>query len=125
MILGVVETLLDDPAMDADTAASFLGKMQKQSQLLSMLVTDLLQLARLEASDSRLRKEILDLRVIADEVDQLLATRPEAANLDVALEIADDVMMVEGDREALRQMVTNLVDNALKYTSTGGRVVAR
>jgi len=121
-IRGLAETLMDDPGMDAETHRGFLGKVRDQAARLSGLVGDLLTLSRVESGEGALERELLDFR---DPVrDSIRALQPAVEKKGLAFEagIAEAPLTVHGDREALRQVADNLLDNAVKYTPAGGRV---
>lgn len=124
-ICGLTETLLDDEHMDPPTTHRFLEKIQKQSERLATLVRDLLTLSRVESEEASLERLLLDLREPVRESFKGLAAAGEEKALVLALEVPDGQVVVHGDRELLRQLVDNLVDNAIKYTRQGGRICVR
>lgn len=124
-IRGLVETLIDDPSMERDTHDRFIEKIRDQSTRLGNLVSDLLTLSRLESGPGGLRFESMDLR---DTVAESCRTQLHAAETKrVALHsgLPDRPVTIEGDSEAMRELVDNLVSNAVKYTPSGGRVDVR
>ena len=124
-ICGLIETLIDDDEMEPGTQRRFLEKVQNQSNRLTTLVRDLLTLSRVESEDASLERARIDLRdPLRDSIRHLLAAGEEKG-LVIESEIPEDAVPVLGDREALRQVVDNLLDNALKYTPAGGRVWVR
>ena len=123
-IHGYVETLIESEEMDLETRARFLHKVRAQSSRLSALVSDLLTLSRIESSVEA-PDQILDLRQPVDEVLSLLRPTGEARGLELIAECPDRPVTVRGEEEAIRQALSNLVDNALKYSATGGRVLVR
>lgn len=124
-IRGLVETLIDDKEMDAKTHDRFLAKIRDQSSRLSNLVVDLLTISRLESHDSNLEFVTIDLRTPVAESYRALAPHAEAGRLEVEARLADEPVQVNGDVEALRELVDNLLGNAIKYTPGGGRVEVR
>lgn len=124
-ICGLTETLLDDETMDPPTTRRFLEKIQKQSERLATLVRDLLTLSRVESEEASLEKLLLDLREPVRESFKGLVAAAEEKALVLALEAPEVPVIVHGDRELLRQLVDNLVDNAIKYTRQGGRICVR
>ena len=123
-IHGYVETLLEAHPIDGPTRGRFLRKIRRQSNRLSALVSDLLTLSRIESSTEPPEK-ILDLRSAAGEVLNLLAPSSEERGLELVAEFPEAAVEVLGEEEAIRQALSNLVDNAVKYSSAGGRVIVR
>ncbi|MYA06988.1 MAG: PAS domain-containing protein [Holophagales bacterium] len=123
-IRGYVETLLDADPIDGPTRGRFLRKIRRQSNRLGALVSDLLILSRIESSTEPPEK-VLDLRSAAGEVLNLLGPASEERGLELVAEFPDEAVEVLGEEEAIRQALSNLVDNAVKYSSAGGRVLVR
>lgn len=92
----------------------------------SHLINQLLALARAEASSEKLYAvEWVDLEAIVREVAQALFPRAFAKQVDFGVELTGQALLVEGNPVLLREMIKNLVDNAIKYTPSGGSVTAR
>ncbi len=123
-IHGYVETLLDADPIDDPTRGRFLRKIRRQSNRLGALVSDLLTLSRIESS-AEPPEGVLDLRSPAGEVLNLLGPASEERGLELIAEFPEEAVEVLGEEEAIRQALSNLVDNAVKYSSAGGRVVVR
>ncbi|MFZ5625413.1 MAG: ATP-binding protein [Gemmatimonadota bacterium] len=123
-ISGYAETLLTDRP-DPETAARFLEVILINARRMQRLVDDLLDLARLEAGRHQLRKEPVDVAEAAREVWDSMAERARAADVSFALDIAPEARRILADADALRQILTNLIDNALRYTPPGGRITCR
>lgn len=101
-----------------------LESLGSQCERLSDLVNNLLLLARADAGQVELRREPVDLAEIVRETVDLY--QPVADDQDVILEtFISSPLTLFGDRGRLRQLVTNLLDNALKFTHRGGRVTVR
>jgi two-component system phosphate regulon sensor histidine kinase PhoR len=122
-----VETLLAGAADDPNARTSFLEQTHAQAERLQSLILDLLSLAKIESGAATLQLGRVDLEsVIRAELER---HRPRAAASQQTLEAvaADDEAPVFAwaDREAVATILDNLIDNALKYTPTGGRVAVR
>jgi two-component system phosphate regulon sensor histidine kinase PhoR len=120
-IVGLVETVLADEAMPAETRRRFLARTAEQARRLSDLVTDLLALSRLEGQSGQVAQERVDLAAVAHAALAVQRPAAEARSLKLEDELTADVI-VTGDPEALRQAVDNLLSNAIRYTPEGGRV---
>ena len=123
-IHGYVETLLEADPKDGPTRGRFLRKIRRQSNRLGALVSDLLTLSRIESA-AEPPATILDLRSPAGEVLNLLGPAGGERGLELVAEFPQAAVEVLGEEEAIRQALSNLVDNAVKYSSSGGRVFVR
>ncbi len=125
-IRGAIETIIDDPDMPDDVRMRFLDGASRHSMRLSALVTDLLTLARLEEGPGALERTSVDVAGLVGEV--LTAAEANAGRHDIVLELAIETVVgaptfsVDGDEEALRQAIGNLVDNAVAHSDEGGAV---
>jgi two-component system sensor histidine kinase BaeS len=100
------------------------SSLHEEAVLLRRLVDDLQDLALADAGRLRLDKGPVDLADLADQV--VVANRQRALSADVTLEVvADSHPVVSGDARRLRQVVGNLVSNAITHTEAGGRVIVR
>jgi len=124
-IRGYVETMVDDEDMPSEVRGRFLHRVQGQAQRLSSLVTDLLALSRLESREEDQDFQLLDLREVARESIRELSTRAEEKELQLEQEMPEERLPVFGDPEALRQLIDNLLSNAINYTPRGGWVRIR
>lgn len=125
-IKGYVETMQDDPQMPTPTRVRFLDRIARQTERLTTLVGDLLTLSRLDDEGSQERDlRPVDLGACVRETVRDLASLAEKRQVRVVCHAPDAGLWVQADREALRQVVGNLVDNAIKYTGEGGDVRAQ
>ncbi len=125
VIRGAVETLLDDPDAPPEVTKRFLEKSVAQCERLSSLLTDLLALSRIESEEGAVERVAVDLRKPVRECVSRLSTEGEKSGITVEVDVPELPVVVSGDEEALRQLTDNLVLNAIKYTSEGGRVWVR
>ena len=123
-IRGFAETLLEDSNVDPKLLRRFMRKIHSQSIRLSDLVSDLLALSRLESNDQAYDTKV-DITVITKKVCTNLQSVAQRQNINLKLHADKQSIELFGDDKALAQLVTNLVDNAIKYTPEGGRVDVR
>lgn len=125
VIRGLVETLMEDAAIETATRQRFLGKIRNQAERLTNLVTDLVSLARLESENAQPELGTIDVREPVIQAVRGLQSVSEARDLRIETELAEDPLLVRGEEETLERAVTNLLDNAIKYSPEGGRIVVR
>ncbi|WP_287154490.1 ATP-binding protein [Candidatus Solincola tengchongensis] len=120
-VRALVESLLGGALERRETAERFLHDLDRETSRLSQLVEDLLALSRLEAGETVLRMEEIDLRELVDE--RLEGKAKLAAEYGVEMDATScGEMMVTADRRLLATLLDNLLDNAIKYNRPGGRV---
>jgi two-component system phosphate regulon sensor histidine kinase PhoR len=124
-IKGYAETLLGPAGADSDTRGRFLSVIDRHSERLGRLIDDLLALSDLELGRTPLRLGTVAVAPAVDDVLQVLGDAAERAGVELAGDVATDIPAVEADADRFRQVLINLVDNAIKYTPDGGRVVVR
>jgi two-component system phosphate regulon sensor histidine kinase PhoR len=121
-IQGYTETLLDSP-LENNNVREFLEIIRKNSARMSRLTEDLLTLTRVESGEQRFGIQ----RVSAEELlrDALESFREVARSYGVELAIENSVPAgyVNADREAIHQVFSNLIENALKYAASGKKVI--
>ena len=123
-LLSFIETLRGAARDDAEVRDRFLGIMEREAQRMNRLVADLLSLSRVESSERKRPTE----RVRIDEImlSTLSALRPMAEQSEVALNLqvegAEEELIVPCDPDQLTQVFSNLIENAVKYGASGGRV---
>ena len=121
-ISGYAETLLTDSPEPA-TTRRFLETILANAHRMQRLVDDLLDLARLESGRWQPEAEELDVAAMARDVWSSLGDRVSAAGVTFSVETPPGGAPIHADGDALRQVLTNLIDNSLRHTSPGGRIV--
>lgn len=124
-IRGLVETILDDPDMPSEILNQFAGRISSQAKRLDNIVQDLIHLSRFDRSVTELPGAAVDLGVLLRQVYESEMEDAKVYGKEFVLDICDEAVEVEGEEQALNQMVSNLVDNAFKYSGDNGRVILR
>lgn len=122
-IKGFVETLDDGALEDPELSRKFLGIIGRQAERLNTILNDLLTLAKLEAGEDGAqveteRKNVRDLVRVALED---CARRAEEKEMQLRVDVADD-LFIHANSSLVEQALVNLVDNAIKYSESGGSV---
>jgi two-component system phosphate regulon sensor histidine kinase PhoR len=121
-VRGYAETLLEGGLEDAERRSGFVRTIREQAGRLEAIVEDLLSLAQLERPGARAKREAFDLRESAERQVAALRARAERAGLTLAV-AAGEPVPVQADRGLIDQVLANLIDNAVKYTESGGVTV--
>ena len=123
VIKGYVETLVDGHAtMDPADRERFLRTILRHSDRLVKIIADLLTLSRLESATPGVNFETIELGRFLEALVADAAQQPAAAQHELNLRIAGELGFVRGDSEKLTQVVSNLLENAFKYSPPGSRV---
>lgn len=123
MMQGYAEALLDDFAQDSEQRQEFARIIHDESLRMRRLVNELLDLAQLESGHFAIRAEQLDLVGLARRVVRKFSVLANDRSLFLEVNSPSDSLTVVGDEDRLEQVLTNLVDNALRHTFDGGVTV--
>ncbi len=119
---GFVEAVLDEPDMVPATRTRFLQRARENTDRMVAIVSDLLSLARIEAEDGALQLQPLDLREIAASCHEDASSAAALRRIQLQAGLPGTEVPVLGDRTALATAITNLLDNAIKYSPEDSRV---
>jgi signal transduction histidine kinase/FixJ family two-component response regulator len=123
-VLGFAQVMERDPAL-SPRQSEHLGIITRSGEHLLGLINDVLEVSKIEAGRVTLNQAPFDLHALLGSVEELFRFRAEAKNLRFLFEIAPDVpQYVAGDESKLRQVLINLLGNAVKFTHEG-RVTLR
>jgi two-component system phosphate regulon sensor histidine kinase PhoR len=122
-IQGFLETLLDGAVDDPQVNREFLEKAHHHANRLNTLLSDLIEISRIESGEMKMSFRYFSLSDFLQQVVHEL--QPQAAKKSLSLSLippATGDEKVYGDRERLKQVMINLIDNAIKYTEPGGSI---
>lgn len=118
-ILGMAD-LLGDTRLDPEQA-TYVRALRTSGEALLGLVDGILDFAKVEAGKLELVDEPFDLALLVEDVTELMAPRAQAKGIEVSALLAADLpALIRGDAERLRQILLNLIGNAVKFTERGG-----
>lgn len=119
---AVVETLEEGAIEDHEAARDFLAKMHGEVDGLAQLVSELLELSRIESGQASLRIEPTAVDgLVRQSVERLLA-QAERAGLAIGVDLPLEIPAVAADSQRVQQLLLNLIHNAIKFTPAGGRI---
>jgi two-component system phosphate regulon sensor histidine kinase PhoR len=125
-IQGYAETLLDSTPENGAPTREFLEIIRKNSGRMSRLTEDLLTLARVESGETRFDAEPAPPAELLHDAEENFREIARTHGIDRSIQDSphpETLPAVLADREAIHQVFSNLIDNALKYGATGGRVI--
>jgi two-component system phosphate regulon sensor histidine kinase PhoR len=125
-IQGYAETLLDTTPENGAPTREFLEIIRKNSSRMSRLTEDLLTLARVESGETRFDVEPVPPAELLHDAEESFREIARTHGIDLRIQdypVPDSLLPVLADREAIHQVFSNLIDNALKYGASGGRIV--
>jgi two-component system phosphate regulon sensor histidine kinase PhoR len=124
-VRSATETLRSGALDDPVAAIRFLDIIERNAQRLQSLVEDMLELSKLESNEFKLKRERVELGRVVPIVLALFRERAEKKGVRLVAELPPALPAVEGDARALEHVLSNLVDNAVKYCPSGSRILVR
>jgi signal transduction histidine kinase/putative methionine-R-sulfoxide reductase with GAF domain len=121
-IKAYTEALIDAPAGEFERRKDFLGIIDDECDRLARLIYDALDLSRLEAGHRPLKMRQLDARAVVDDLALTLEPEAKRSQVELVNRVSADVTDVEGDPDLLKQLLLNLVGNAIKFSPPGTTV---
>ena len=117
-----VEMLVDGEADDPATREEFYGIIQSETERLSRLVDNMLNISRIEAGIIEVAQDTVDLGAVIEQAMRTIEPQARERGQTLHTDIAPVDLHVSGDQDMLQQVVVNLLSNAVKYTPEGGRI---
>jgi two-component system OmpR family sensor kinase len=121
-IQGFAQAILDGTAQTPEDQQQAAGIIFQESERMYRMVLDQLDLARLDGGTADLRMSMLDLRALMNGVLEKFSLRARKLDVRLLVDSPPDLPPVHADGDRLAQVLSNLVDNALKHTPAGGQV---
>lgn len=121
-IIGYLETLQNGALESAEDARRFIDVMLRQAQRLHRLVEDLLTISKIELGEMEFHFEPILLSETVDHVISLLEAKAKEKKISMQNDLTRNLPPVKADRDRLCQILVNVLDNAVKFTGSGGRV---
>jgi two-component system phosphate regulon sensor histidine kinase PhoR len=122
VVQGYVETLSEGAWREEKSALEFLSIIDKNVRRLSAIVSDLLDLSKLESGGHVLEPRDVDVRGLAERVAEAFRPVAERKRQQLTVDVAPGAGLLQADGTLLERALSNLVDNALKYTAEGGKI---
>lgn len=122
-IQGFIETLLNGALEDPEVNREFLQKAMRNVNRLIALTNDLMEIAKLETGELKVNPIVMPLRIMITEIVETLYYKAQREQISIEVQDFDHNLAVFADRNQIRQVMLNLVENALKYNHSGGSVV--
>jgi two-component system phosphate regulon sensor histidine kinase PhoR len=123
-IIAYVETLQDGAIDDAENNRRFLSIIRRNAERMNDLIADIAELSSIETGNISLDPRGIELSPVIDEIFDALSSNAADRNVALVNEVAPDAQ-VRADSVRLEQMLTNLIDNAIKFNRDGGTVTVR
>ena len=120
---ALAETLQEGALEDPPAARRFIDQIHTEVDALTQMVTELLELSRIESGRLSLDLEPVSAYDLLDSASRRMQLQADRAGITLRVECADDLPRVRIDSQRLEQVVVNLIHNAVKFTRPGGEVV--
>jgi signal transduction histidine kinase len=126
-VLGFSETMLREPfgRLGSPRYGEYLNNIHDSGAHLLSLINDILDIARFDAGHGELAEEIFDPASEIANAERMMAVQARKAQVAIITEVAAGLPHINADQRRLRQILLNLLSNALKFTPAGGRVTLR
>lgn len=119
-IRGFADTLLEGALDDRENARRFVQTIRSNSERINALVDDLMTISKIELGVIAVEKSSIDINGVFESIVEIFQSGASAKNLSLRVQTHPDIRQIPADRNRLIQILSNLVDNAVKFTDSGG-----
>lgn len=119
---AMVETLREGAIDDKEAAMDFLTRIDSEVDRLTQMVSELTELSRIETGHAELRISSASLNLLVEEVVAQLNPLAQRQQVTITADLATDLPTIKADNDRIRQTLTSLVHNAIKFNHPGGKV---
>lgn len=120
---AISETLRDGALYDQLAAKDFLERLDVELDGMTQMVNELIELSRIETGTIKLKLEPVDLNALVKEVANRLKPQADRNHLTLSTNYYADLPTTSADRERVRQVITNILHNAIKFTPPQGKIL--
>ncbi|WP_408645728.1 two-component system histidine kinase PnpS [Tindallia magadiensis] len=121
-ISGFVETLKSGEIEDEETQKRFLEIIEIETERLTRLINDILTLSEIENIKNKDSKSMFNPSRALKEVESMMRPMASVKGIEFYFEIPGKLSCIKGNEDRMKQMMINLIDNAIKYTPNGGKI---
>ena len=118
-ISGYIETLLEGAIKDENVNIGFLERALENVQRLEELVTDLVEISRIETGELQMNYDYFNIYNLLNDIHKDAQQRNSNKNIKIQLEVPDKKLFIYGDKGRLEQVIDNLLSNSMRYTDQG------
>jgi signal transduction histidine kinase len=111
------------PEIDLSERHEHLLRIKNNTQRLERFVNDLLDIAKIEAGRLRLNKEMVNISNMIEDITALFYIQAKEKNIDLSVKLDSSINMLYIDEDKIKQVLTNLLNNAIKFTDNNGKIL--
>ena len=123
--ISTISYLLQQPTVSNDDRMNLAITIQQEASRLTRLTTNFLDVARLESGRAIFTPTKVDLREILKECVEINSPKANEKHIQIMIDLAKDLPLIEADRDKLKQVLLNLLNNAIKYNREQGSIFVR
>lgn len=120
-----IEALLEGAVEDREIAYRFLGVLTRETDRMTRLVNDLLQLSRFDAGQHSLDLRAIRLDLLLKDLRERFYVQSKQQNIKLDIELPDEPLLIWVDKDGIIQVLDNLLSNAFKYSNEGTQIIVR